>query len=180
MKDFIPQDSLILLANSLVLSHLDYCSPLLHNLNSSQLDTLLKLQKRCARLIFSCNRLKSSKLLFIKLNWLPLHQRIEHNTCVLMFKINNNIAPLYLTEMFKKVSDAHSYNTISSRSGLYTERGTGNYYTKTFKYFGTKLWNALPVHLHTCSTLENFKKQCANFFMDKVKSDNFISYWWTV
>ena len=68
VKDFLPQESLILLANSLVLSHLDYCSPLLHSLNSSQLDTLLKLQKRCARLIFSCNRLTRSKPLFIKLN----------------------------------------------------------------------------------------------------------------
>ena len=35
VKDFLPQESLILLANSLVLSHLDYCSPLLHNLNST-------------------------------------------------------------------------------------------------------------------------------------------------
>ena len=180
VKDFLPQESLILLANSLVLSHLDYCSPLLHNLNSSQLDTLLKLQKRCAHLIFSCNRLTRSKPLFIKLNWLPLHQRIELNTCVLMFKINNNMAPSYLTEMFKKVSDVHSYNKRSAKSDLYTNRGAGNYYTKTFKYFGTTLWNALPAHLHTCRTLENFRKQYALFFMDKVKSDEFISYGWTV
>ena len=127
VKDFLPQESLILLANSLVLSHLDYCSPLLHNLNSGQLDTLLKLQKHCARLIFSCNRLTRSKPLFIKLNWLPLHQRIEHNTCILMFKINNNMAPPYLTEMFRKISDVHSYSTRSSMLGLYTNRGAGNY-----------------------------------------------------
>ena len=102
VKDFLPQESLILLANSLVLSHLDYCSPLFHNLTSSQLDTVLKLQKRCACLIFSCNQLTRSKPLFIKLNWLPLHQRVKHNTCILMFKINNNMAPSYLTEMFKR------------------------------------------------------------------------------
>ena len=123
------------------------------SLNSSQLDTtLLKLQKRFACLIFSCNRLTRSKPLFTKLNWLLLHQRIEHNTCILMFKINNNIASSYLTEMFKKVSDVHSYNTRSAKSGLYTNRGAGNYYTKTFKYFGTKLCSALPAHLHTCRT----------------------------
>ena len=63
MKNFIHQDSLILLSNSLVLSHLDYCSLLLHHLNSSQLDTLLKLQKRCARLILSCNLLVNHYLL---------------------------------------------------------------------------------------------------------------------
>ena len=115
-----------------------------------------------------------SKPLFIKLSWLPLHQRIEHNTCIFMFKINDNLAPSYLTEMCKKVSDVHSYNTRSAKSGIYTNRGAGNYYTKTFKYFGTKLWNALPAHLHTCRTLENFRKQYALFFTDKVKSDEFI------
>ena len=30
---YLPKESLILLANSLVLSHLDYCSPILYNLN---------------------------------------------------------------------------------------------------------------------------------------------------
>ena len=70
----LPKESLILLAISLVLSHLDYCSPILYNLNCSQLDTLLKLQKQCARIIFDYDRRTHSKALFIQLNWLPLHQ----------------------------------------------------------------------------------------------------------
>ena len=90
------------------------------------------------------------------------------------------MAPSYLTEMFKEVSDVHSYNTRLAKSGLCTNRGAGKYYTKTFKYSGIKLWNVLPAHLHKCRTLENFRKQCALFFMDKIKYDEFISCGWTV
>ena len=74
-----------------------------------------------------------------------------------MFQINSNVAPSYLIEMFKNVSDVNTYNTRSAKSGLYTNRRVGNYHTNSFTYFGTKLWNAMPAHLHTCRTLENFR-----------------------
>ena len=57
VKPFVSESSLILLANLLVLSHLDYCSPVLYNLSTCQIETLLKLQKQCAHLIYSCNRI---------------------------------------------------------------------------------------------------------------------------
>ena len=49
VKSFIPWDSLIRLADSLVNTHLDYCSPLLHNFSGNQLESLLKLQKLIVR-----------------------------------------------------------------------------------------------------------------------------------
>ena len=52
VREYLPHESLANLANSHVLSHLDYCSPPLRNLNNKQLDTLLKLQKQCARVIY--------------------------------------------------------------------------------------------------------------------------------
>ena len=42
-KSFISWDSLIWLADSLVNTHLDYCSPLLHNFFGKQLESLIKL-----------------------------------------------------------------------------------------------------------------------------------------
>ena len=52
-KFVFPQSkvSLIILANFLVLSHMDYCSPIAYSLSCSQLDILLKLQKQCERII---------------------------------------------------------------------------------------------------------------------------------
>ena len=49
-------------------------------------------------------------------------------------------------------------------------------FTKTVNYFGMKLWNTLRSHLWSCRTLETFEKNCALYFMDKVKSDEFLFY----
>ena len=141
VKTFVPENGLILLANSLALSHLHYCSPVLYNLSCSHIDTLLKLQKRCARLIFSCNRRTPSKPpLFIKLNWLPLHQRIELNICTLMFKILKGAAPPYLSDMFKKAAETHEHRTRNASQGcLYIQKGS----PKSFRQYGARI---CPIH----------------------------------
>ena len=92
---YLPSPVLMTVANSHELSHLDYCSSLLHNLKASQLDRLLKLQKYCARVTMNVNRSTNSKPLFIQLQCLPLHQRIEHSTSCMMFKIIKGDAPSY-------------------------------------------------------------------------------------
>ena len=56
VKLFLSEDTFISLANSLVHCQLDYCSPLLHNLLKSQLESLLKLQNQCACVILSQTR----------------------------------------------------------------------------------------------------------------------------
>ena len=83
IKPYVPTDSVKIIANSLVMCHLEYCAPLLHNLSKGQMDLLLKLQKRCARTVLSCSKQTHSKPLFISLNWLPFHQIIELQTAVL-------------------------------------------------------------------------------------------------
>ena len=89
IKPYIPTDSMKLIANSIVMSNLEYCAPLLHNLNRGQMDLLVKLQKRCARTVLSCSNQTHSKPLFISLNWLPFYQIIELQTAVLMYKIKH-------------------------------------------------------------------------------------------
>ena len=177
---FLPKESLIFLANSLVLSHLDYCSPIQYNLGCGQLDILLKLQKQCARIIFGYDRRTHSKPLFIQLNWLPLHQRIEYNICLLLYKVNNNIAPPYLSEMFVKTAEVHQHRTRADvNSHFFKIRGTGHTYLKLFRYYGAKVWNLLPTEIRPTESIENFKVKCKAYFMDKIKSDSYVKYDWS-
>ena len=113
VKSFIPRDSLIRLADSHVNTHIDYCSPLLHNFSGNQLEFLLKLQKQCARTVFSASRSTHCKPLFIDLVWLPNYQWIKYNSCI-MFRTQSNTARLYLTNMFQCLSDLHNCNARSS------------------------------------------------------------------
>ena len=52
-RTYLPQNSLKLLYNSLVLPHMDYCSAVWSNRYQSQTNQLRKVQKRAARLIMN-------------------------------------------------------------------------------------------------------------------------------
>ena len=174
---YLPRESLVNLANSLPSSHLDYCSLLFHNLSTKHPDTLLKLQKRCARVTFSVNRITSSKPLFIQLNWPPNHQRIELNTCLLVFKVINDMAHGYLSDLATRASDVREHHTRYSTSGcLYRSRGEGSIYVKTFKVYGTKVWNSLPKELRNINSYSDFMCKCKSYFMDKFKNQSFNNY----
>ena len=173
IKPYVPTVSEKLIANSIIISHLEYCTPLLHNLNKGQMDLLLKLQKRCARTVLSCSNHTHSKPLFISLNWLPFHQIIELQTTVLMCKIKHAMCPQYLQEMFVSSSTVHTHRTRSvSSDAMYIKRGASNNFIKTFAYYGAKTWNSLPCALKDSQSLEIFKNSFKSFLMDKIKMDS--------
>ena len=175
VRSFLPTESLISIGNSVVLSHLDYCSPLLYNMSANQIIVQLKLQKQCARAIFSRNRQSRSKPLFISLNWLPIHQRIEFACAVLMFKILNGLAPPYMSSLFTHAKSVHSHNTrFAASNSLHNSRQ----HHKSFSYYGMKIWNSLPMEIRASKTVEVFKRKYKEHLMSIVSAENF-KYSWT-
>ena len=176
VRPFLPTESLISIANSVVLSHLDYCSPLLYNMSANQINVLLRLQKQCARAIFSTNRQTRSKPLFISLNWLPIHQRIELACAVLMFQIVNGLAPPYMSSLFTHAKGVHNHNTrFAANNSLHNSR----LHHKSFSYYGMKIWNSLPVDIRKSKTVEVFKMKFKEHLISIVSAENF-EYSWTI
>ena len=48
-----------------------------------------------------------SEQMFSELNWLSFPERVRYHTCVMMYKIFNNMAPEYLRDLFKSVHETH-------------------------------------------------------------------------
>ena len=71
-KTYLPQNSLKLLYNSLVLLHMDYCSAVWSNRYESQTTQLRKVQKKAARLIMNETYETPSAELFKNLKWMTL------------------------------------------------------------------------------------------------------------
>ena len=95
----------------------------------------------------------------------------------MMYKIESNIAPPYLTDMFQKSFEVHNHNTRSSSNKSFVcPGGHGKLYTKTFAFYGTKLWNSLPSQLTDIKALELFKSRCKTHFMDKFISQHDQKY----
>ena len=77
-------------------SVMDYCCVVWGNTSKENLDRIHRVQKRAARLILGADCKAPSLPLSIKLNWLPIYERIKHFRCLTMFKTLNNLAPSYL------------------------------------------------------------------------------------
>ena len=72
-------EGLKLYYNGYLLPLIDYCSVVWGNTNKVNLEKIIKLQKRAARIILRADFNTPSKTLFEKLEWLTVYNRINYH-----------------------------------------------------------------------------------------------------
>ena len=87
--------------------------------------------------------------------WLPIEQRIQYKMLLLTFKILNNCAPSYLSDLIKPY---RSSRTLRS-SGLHIlskpSYNLNSYGKRAFSC--PELWNSLPHNIRSCHSISIFK-----------------------
>ncbi|MCU7801538.1 MAG: reverse transcriptase family protein, partial [gamma proteobacterium symbiont of Lucinoma myriamae] len=145
--------------NSYILPIFDYGCIIWGRCSNSNMNRLLKLQKRAARIILQAEFMTPSQTMFKKLKWLPFPNRIQYHICVMVYKSLNDLAPDYLTELFTKTFETHGRNLRSVENDMLRVPCSRTcYYEKSFAVDGAKQWNSLPLHLRQSSNLNIFKK----------------------
>lgn len=64
-------------------------------------DKLQKVQNNTARMLTMLKRHEHITPVLTRLNWLPIHSRIEYKLLLLSFKALNNLAPVYKSELLE-------------------------------------------------------------------------------
>ena len=126
---------------------IDYCCVVWGNCSNEELNRILKLQKRTARLILHVDQdpVAPSEPLFKQLGWMSIEQRIKYHKYLLVSKCLKNEAPIYLKNKIQYLSDRNPYslrNVVSEK--LQIPKAKTELFKKTFTYSGPKLWNELP------------------------------------
>ena len=92
-----------------------------------------------------------------QLHWLPVPQRIVYKVLLYMFKINNELAPVYLSELFTYKdsgrglrSDGRILHVPKTKLVTFADR--------PFRVAGAKMWNGCPELLKSVKKLSSFKK----------------------
>ena len=159
IKHYLPIPTRKLFFNAYILPHLDYCCTVWGNINTSQTESMIKLQKRAARIIFDKGIDTSSKEMFKQLSWMEFPERVTFQIAVMMYKIFNNLTPSYLPNHFKFTSEMHQRSLRSTTENLlYIPKPNTELYHNSLAYSGSKIWNAISEHIKQCASVENFKK----------------------
>ena len=144
--------------NAYILPHLDYCCVIWGNCDSALIDKIVKFQKRAARLILDKDIHFPSQELFSLLNWQTFPERVRFQTAVMVYKIVNGQAPIYLQNMLIPTTNIHNRELrSSSHLQFYPPKPNSEILRKAFSYSGSIVWNSLPSHIKSAKSLNQFK-----------------------
>ena len=124
-----------------------YCNSTWGTCNRSLRDRLQALQNRAARTVANVKFEGTDHAKLLKeLDWLNVCELIEYDTASLVYKIENDLAPTHMKNMFMKSSEVRSYSTRSATSGgFHLPKKNLNIGQASFSYHGAYIWNQLPV-----------------------------------
>ena len=172
---YLNTDCRIAMYKSLISSNFSYCPVSWIFCGKGNSDKLEKLQERALRFIFSDYTSPYREMLkhgqFLSLSAL----RIRY-LAIEMYKCVHGLNPPHLNELFK--SKDTRYHLRDSNRLQQPEFQTGRYGFKSFRYYGSKLWNAFPAEVKKSENLHHFKKNITQWCAS-AKCDVFIIQWYT-
>ena len=159
LRRYLDKESLECIVHAFVTTKLDYCNSLLCGLPSTQISRLQAIQNTAARILTGTRKHDSITPVLRALHWLPVQQRIEFKTAVLVDKAFNNMDPCYIQELLCPYTPCR--NLRSSDQNLLNVPFTTStvIQTRVFSVAGPRLWNELPAAIRCAPSLIVFKSK---------------------
>ena len=162
-KGFISCQVRLTFFNAIVQPVMDYGACIWGDSSEAHADTMLRLQKRAARIIADAPWDAPSEALFKDLGIVPFKQRVSRAKAALAFKAVKGMLPVYIARKFTPFSQVHSHNTRNSHRHLILPKVNLSFGRRTFFFTGSKLWNSLDQDLQNCSSLSSFIRKQSHF-----------------
>ena len=142
------------LVQSFIACHLDYCNALLSGITDTLLRRLQSVQNAAARLVIGTRRRDHITPVLRQLHWLPVRQRVDFKTALLVYKALHDSTAAYLVDDYQLVSQAGRRRLRPADIDTCSVPRTSNtrFGDRSFAVAGPRLWNSLPMTM----TLENF------------------------
>ena len=164
LKDFLSERSLIILYNSLILSHMLYCNIVWGSCSITRINSLLLLQKRAIRIITNSNYLSHTDPIFHRLKTLKIQDIHTLQTGIFMYKYSHNQLPTLFHNRYSLNSNIHSYPTRRS-TDYHLVNPKIIIAQKSIRHHGPDVWNTLPNQIKQCSSLYSFKASLKNLLI---------------
>ena len=168
VRYFLKSKQLLLLYNSLFLSHVNYCCFLYSNTYSSNTYETEKLQKRAVRMVDGQPRLAHTAPIFKKLKLLRLRDIGKQQMLLLLHRKLKAYMPSQIDELFIVAEPSRNNRTVKHFVELFTYKV---YKTHTISWLGPRLWNSVLGPMYpTVQTVPASK-----YIVKKVTKNYFLS-----
>ncbi|RUM30450.1 MAG: hypothetical protein DSY42_04590 [Aquifex sp.] len=165
ISSYLDKKSRIIVVQSLVLSHINYCLSIWGTTTSSLINKVQKLQNFAARVaVGGIKKFDHVSPAYKELKWLKIKQKHTYDICCAMFKVINNVYPDWLYS-FLTVHDSTASVTRQQNNLVvpYSKTETG---ARAFTVTGPKTWNSLPFNITSTTSHASFKSKLRNFILN--------------
>ena len=122
------------------------------------MDSLIKFQKRAARLMLDKDLDTPTAELFAELKWLTFPERVKFQKAVMMYETMNNLIPPYIKDLFQYTNTIHDHCLRSTADNLlYVSQPNCEFYRTSLAYSGSKIWNSIPQDVKNSDSVVQFK-----------------------
>ena len=161
---FLKTKELQTLYCSLILPYL-YCGVVLWGNNyQSNLNRIIKLQKRVIRITAKADHKHSTLPLFHNMGLLKFTDIVFKDTAIMMYEVANSQVPMRFTSMFKNFTSVHDHKT-RQYNDFYFPKFKTNIKKFSFSVVGCKIWNSLSNELKSCKSLDTFKRNIKKYLL---------------
>lgn len=155
---YVNQDTLRIVAESLILCHLSYCTEVWSSASKKDLTKIQVVQNKAARLVLGCSIKTSRDQMYSTLSWLTLNQRIIVTLSTMIYNTLTMKMPISLFNQIVYCNSVHSHNTRKANNGhIMTPYPKTNFMKKTFLYRAIVIWNNIPIEVHQLCNKLSFK-----------------------
>jgi len=116
------------------------------------------MQNAAARVLTRTRKYDHISPVLRSLHWIPVAQRIDFKTVLLVNKSLHGLAPKYTIDMLEPYKPTQTLRT-SGRGLLQVPRGRTKQGEAAFKVYAPKIWNSLPEDVRQASTLTMIKSR---------------------
>ena len=158
-------NTLVLLANALVSSRLDYCYSLFLSLTDFELRRLQLVQNSLCRVVTRSSKYSHITPQLKKLHWLPVKYRIQFKIGLITCKILNQGQPVYLRELIHPyTSSRNTRRSTPKLKFLHTPtfdrkvHKSVKHFPNSFSHYAPVLWNSFLFQVRNSPSVGSFRK----------------------